>query len=328
MTKELPKKIIHHIEHNYNNITGVIILKNEKIVYENYFQGFNQNRAIHIASVTKSIFSILIGIAIDKGFIKNIDQSVLDFFPHYKAKRGEKTIQTITLRHLLSMTAPYKFKSEPYSKILSSDDWTESALDLLGGKHLTEDFKYTTLGIQILSGIITNATGKTTLDFANENLFVKLDIKCPENIEIENREKYFDFIKGNYADSYWVCDQKGRNTSGWGLALTTRDMAKFGLLYINKGKWQNKEIVSQEWIDESIMRHSKWGEFSYGYLWWIIGDTKDGCFAAIGDGGNIVYVDKKLNLVIGITSKFQPRAKDRIGLIKTCILPMLPNLSR
>ncbi|WP_271407341.1 serine hydrolase domain-containing protein [Tenacibaculum soleae] len=315
-TLELEKKI----QEDYTNIAGIIIMKNNDILFEKYFNDYKKNDTIHIASVTKSILSILIGIAIDKGFIKNTEQNVLDFFPKYVLKKREKTIQKVTIRHLLTMTAPFKFKSEPYTKVYSSEDWTKSVLDLLGGKILSEDFKYTTIGLQVLSGILTNATGKSTLDFASENLFSLLDIKIPENLRIHNKEEHFSFLKDKYVNG-WVIDPKGTNTAGWGLTLTTRDMAKIGQLFLNKGKWNNIQIVSSKWINESTKKHSQLNDLAYGYLWWIIDNKENNCFSAIGDGGNIIYVDQLKNTIIAITSQFMPRAKDRIELIKKYIIP-------
>jgi len=308
------------IQEDYTNIAGIIIMKNNDILFEKYFNDYKKNDTIHIASVTKSILSILVGIAIDKGFIKNTEQNVLDFFPKYVLKKREKTIQKVTIRHLLTMTAPFKFKSEPYTKVYSSEDWTKSVLDLLGGKILSEDFKYTTIGLQVLSGILTNATGKSILDFASENLFSLLDIKIPENLRIHNREEHFSFLKDKYVNG-WVIDPKGTNTAGWGLTLTTRDMAKIGQLFLNKGKWNNIQIVSSKWINESTKKHSQLNDLAYGYLWWIIDNKENNCFSAIGDGGNIIYVDQLKNTIIAITSQFMPRAKDRIELIKKYIIP-------
>lgn len=130
------------IEKEYSNIAGIAIRKDNHLIYEKYFDGYTPDDALHIASVTKSIISILIGMAIDKGYMKNIEQHVLDFFPNYIVKRGEKTIQNITIANLLSMTAPYKYKSEPYTKVYSSDDWVKAALDLLGGKGSIGVFNY------------------------------------------------------------------------------------------------------------------------------------------------------------------------------------------
>lgn len=122
------------IENDYSNIAGIAISKNGSMVFEQYFHEYTKDDALHVASVTKSIVSALIGIAVDKGYVKNIEQKVLEFFPDYTIKRGEKTIQNVTIKNLLTMTAPFKYKSEPYTKVYSSDDWVKAALDLLGEK--------------------------------------------------------------------------------------------------------------------------------------------------------------------------------------------------
>lgn len=324
MIKKLPEKLIERIQNDYNTIAGIVIYQNNKITFEHYFHGYTKNDTIHIASVTKSVLSVLIGIAIDKGFIKSIDQNILDFFPDYSVKKREKTIQKVTIRHLLTMTAPYKFKYEPYTKVYSSADWTKSVLDLLGGKTLNGEFKYTTIGLQVLSGVLVNATGQSVLNFATKNVFLPLGIKAPVNFRIHNKEEHFAFLKDKYVNG-WVIDPKGVNTSGWGLTLTARDIAKIGKLYLNKGKWNNKQVISSEWVAESTKKHSQWNELAYGYLWWVIEQNNNTCFAAIGDGGNIIYVNTKLNTVIAITSRFMPRAKDRIELIKKYILPEIEN---
>ncbi|WP_289040496.1 serine hydrolase [uncultured Zobellia sp.] len=320
--KKLPKELIELIQSEYDNIAGLVIHKNGNIAYESYFHGYNESDTIHIASVTKSIVSMLVGIAIDKGHIKSLEQKVLDFFPDYVIKKREKTIQKVTIRRLITMTAPYKFKSEPYTKVYSSEDWTKSVLDLLGGKTLSDDFKYTTIGLQTLSGILINATGKSLLDFATENLFLPLDIKAPKNFRIHNKEEHFSFLKDKYVNG-WVIDPIGANTSGWGLTLTTRDIAKIGQLYLNKGKWNNQQIVASKWVTDSTKKQSQWNNLQYGYLWWIIDGKENKNYAAIGDGGNIIYVDTENECTIAITSRFKPRAKDRIELIKKYILPQI-----
>lgn len=104
------------IKGDYKNIAGVVVLKDGNTVYENYFNGCTSSSTLHVYSVTKSIISILIGIAIDKGYIKSVDQKVIDFFPDYTVKKPEKTIQNITLENLLTMTAPYKYTIPPYEE--------------------------------------------------------------------------------------------------------------------------------------------------------------------------------------------------------------------
>ena len=116
---------------------------------------------MNVMSVTKSVTSLLIGIAIDQGLIKSVDDYVMDYYKEtYTPKRGEQTIFKVTIKHLLTMTAPYKGKSEPWTKVCTSDDWTLTTLDVLGGrKGITNEFRYHTLGVQILLGIIRNTSG-------------------------------------------------------------------------------------------------------------------------------------------------------------------------
>lgn len=320
ITGGLPK-LEELIQRQYANIAGIVVVKKGVFSYENYFNDHTVDDTIHIASVTKSVMSALIGIALDKGYIKSIDQNVLDYFPDYILKRGEKTIQHITIGNLLTMTAPYKYRSEPFTKVYSSGDWTKAALDLLGGKRGIGEFNYSTIGAQILSGILTDATGQSVLEFATTNLFAPLAIKAPHYTEIQNKDDYLAFLKGRNA-SGWVVDPEGVNTAGWGLALTARDMAKIGQLYCNNGLWDGKQIVSSKWIKESTRESSRWGELPYGYMWWIVCGTECMCYAALGDGGNVIYVNPEKNMVVAIASSFMPRAKDRIELIRKHIEPL------
>ena len=317
MNNDIIFKFEKLIVDEYSNIAGIVVIKNDNLIYEKYFDGYSQDDILHIASVTKSIISILIGIAIDKGYIKNVGQKVLDFFPNYTVKRGEKTIQNITIENLLTMTAPYKYKSDPYTKVYSSDDWTKATLDLLGGKSDIGEFKYTTVGIHILSAILTNATGQSVIDFATDNLFKPLGIKAPENVVLKNKEEHFNFLKDKYV-SGWVVDPKGINTAGWGLTLKVVDMAKIGQLYLNHGMYDGKQVISSKWIEDSTKEKSRWGELPYGYLWWIVDD----CYAALGDGGNVIFINPQKKIVVAIASRFMPRAKDRIDLIRKQIIPL------
>jgi len=101
-------------------------------------------------------------------------------------------------------------------------------------------------------------------------------------------------------------------------------MAKMGQLYLDGGIWKGKQIVSKEWINESTKEHSRWGKLSYGYLWWII-DDKERTYAALGDGGNVIYVNAKKEIVVSIASLYMPNAKDRLKLIKEYIEPVFEN---
>ena len=230
-------KLEQIIREKYGNTGAIIVQKNGVSVYEYYENECTKNSPFHVFSVTKSILSILIGIAIDKGYIKSIHQPILDFFPDYIVKKREKTIQSITLYHMMTMTAPYKYKYAPYTKYFTSEDWVKSSLDLLGGKGKIGEFRYApVIGPDIFSGIIENTTAMTVLNFAKKYLFEPLEIEVPGDIIFHNKEE-----------------------------------------------------------------HS---------------------FAALGDGGNVIYINPKENMVIIIASYFKPRVEDRMKLIKEYIEPM------
>lgn len=319
--KELEKKI----NEEYNNTVGIVVLKDHQLQYEHYFHEYDQNNYVHVYSVTKSILSILIGIAIDKGYIQNVHQKVLDFFPEYQVKKKELTIQNITIEHLLTMSAPYKYKDSPisYIKYFKSKDYLKSTLDLLGGKDAIGKFRYTPIiGPDILSGILVKATGQSVFDFATENLLKPLDITVEKNIVLNSAKEQMAFNESTTI-SGWVTDSQGLNTGAWGLTLSPIDMAKIGQLYLNDGQWEGQQIVSSKWLNESIQEHSEWEEnhLKYGYLWWIINEDERAC-AAMGDGGNVIYFNKQKNLVVSIASLFIPEAKDRITLIQEYIEPL------
>ena len=271
------------IRTDYSNIAGMVVRKDGKTVYDGCFGGCTPDSRIHVFSVTKGIVSILFGIALDKGFLDSIDRRVLDFYPEYTCKRGEKTIQQITIRDMLTMTAPYKYKSTHYTKYFTSPDWVKFSLDLLGGKGSIGVFRYAPLiGPDILSGILVKATGM----------------------------------------SVWVADPQGVNAGGWGLTLSAADLANIGQLLLNGGVWNGTQIVSENWIQESTCAQSRWLECNlpFGYLWWV--PEEEHSFAAMGDGGNIIYVNRRSNLVVAITSRFQPRVTDRIELIRKYVAPV------
>ena len=155
MNQEKITELEKTICRDYSNTAGIVVLKNGRTEYENYFNGCTSNCRIHVYSVTKSILSILIGIALDRGYIKSIHQKVLDFFPEYTVTNTMDSIRNITLENLLTMTAPYKYKFAPYLKYFTSDDWVKFSLEQLGGKGQIGKFRYAPLiGPDLLSGIL------------------------------------------------------------------------------------------------------------------------------------------------------------------------------
>lgn len=205
MRQEQITKLESIINKDYSNMTGMVILKEGKSVYENYYNGYTEANRIHIFSVTKSIISVLFGIALDKGYIDSIEQKVLEFYPEYTVKRGEKTLQNITIKDMLTMTAPYKYRFNPYTKYFTSKDWVRFSLDKLGGKGHIGEFRYAPIvGPDILSGILVKATGQSVFDFAKENLFAPLGITVEKNIIFHSKEEQMAFYKATDVSGSYV----------------------------------------------------------------------------------------------------------------------------
>ena len=328
MNRESLHKFIEISTGNAGNICQIQAIKNGEVIYNDTWRRFKTEDPVNVNSVTKGVMALLTGIAVDKGLIKDVNQKVMDFFPYYEVKRGEKTIYDVTIKHLLTMTAPYKYKSEPWTKICTSDDWTKSTLDFLGGRNgITGEFKYATLGIQILAGIIENAADEKCIDFANKNLFIPLGI--PEHVlhGESNKEDQFDFFmnKGPRKNE-WYSDPKDTVTAGWGLCATGRDLARLGEMVLHEGAYDGKQIISSEWISEMLTPRLKldkmFGYMEYGYLWYKPYEDKE-VFAAIGDSGNIIYINRENNVSVGITGTFKPRIFDRVEFIEEKVLPVI-----
>ncbi len=328
MNKEQFHKYISGSTGNESNICQIYAIKGDEVVFDDCWHGFRTEDAMNVNSVTKGIMGLLAGIALDRGYIKSVDRKVMDFFPDYAVKRGEKTIYDVTIRHLLTMTAPYKGRSEPWKKVCTSADWTLAILDHLGGRGgITGEFRYATLGIQILAGIIERAAGEKCIDFANGNLFGPLGL--PKRIlhgDSSKEDQYDYFMNRNPRKYEWYADPRGCVTAGWGLCMSAKDMAVIGVLVLNGGLYNGKRIISEEYLQDMLKPHLKLGErfgfMNYGYLWYKPFDDKE-VYAAIGDSGNIIYINKEKNISVGMTGTFKPRIFDRVEFIEQQVLPVI-----
>ena len=324
------KKVLNNYSSkNDINIRQIVAYKDNVLEIEEYKKGFLKEDTMNVMSVTKSITSLLVGIAIDKGFIKSVDDKVMDYYKDlYTPKRGEKTIYDVTIRHLLTMMAPYKGKSEPWKKVCTSTDWTLTILDSLGGRNgITNEFRYHTLGTQILLGIIRIVSGMNVLEFANKYLFKPLGIEPRVNANCKSKEDQFNYLmnKENHG-KVWFMDPTNMPTAGWGLSLSAYEMAQVGLLVLNNGVYNNIRVISEKYIEEMTKSYVsldyKFGNQDYGYLWWLPHRNNE-VIAAIGDGGNIIYINKKHNIVVAVTGYFKPLVFDRVEYIEKNIVEAL-----
>ncbi|KZE83966.1 6-aminohexanoate hydrolase [Paenibacillus elgii] len=316
MDTEKLAKLEPTIKSEYSNINGIVVVRNGYIAYESYYNGYGPDDPHHVASVTKSILSALIGIAIDAGYIKSVDQKVLDFFSEYVSEAADRQKREITIRHLLTMTAPYPFEdwNEPLDKMCMQADWVKYTLDMLGQQGSIGAFKYSTAGAHLLSAILTRSTGASARAFANERLFKPIGMK--EIPDYEMKSFGFEDLFGKNVKG-WVNDPNGNSTGGWGLTLTPRDMARFGFLYLNRGYWDHHQIVSETWIDESTVMNPH----NYGYLWWLREEDGASAYLALGDGGHVICCIPEKDLVVAIASEFLIHPRDRWVLIKEWIIP-------
>ena len=288
--KQITDLMLAILTEKYKNIHSVLLVKNGNLILEEYFYGYNRKKLHQIRSATKSIGSVLTGIAIDQGFIRDTNERINTYFTSYEHERkSDKGVKAITLRHLLTMTSGYDcddhkggFKCE--RNMYKSDDWVEYALNLPMANQPGEHWAYNSSSLILLSEIISKTSRMTIPDFANKYMFNPLGIK----------------------NFQWGFSPKGRAWLAGNAKMTPRDMAKFGYMIQNSGRWGKKQIVSQKWIKESVEKHAVsrvgWG---YGYLWWvgesITNNQTIRAFWAAGNGGNYIFILPRLNVVAVFT---------------------------
>lgn len=279
-------------------IHSLIVVRNGRLVLDATFSPYVKGTVHDLASVTKSITSTLIGIAIDKGYIKNIDEPVLGFFPERRFANVDSRKRALTLRHLLTMTSglcsDFRSGEAQNEAVRRSDDWVQTILDAPLVTEPGTHFAYCSAASNLLSAILTRATGMSAEEFARRHLFALLGIRT--------------YI--------WPGDGHGIS-NGWGdCFLLPHDMAKIGYLFLNNGMWNGKQIISSEWVSEATREHVQTGtDEAYGYKWWIIPSL--GLYEGRGRGGQRIAILPAKNLVVVIngTGNLEP------GDIGTLLLP-------
>jgi CubicO group peptidase (beta-lactamase class C family) len=328
-----------HLKNEKILIDSITIVRNGYIVADIYFNPLFPKDTKHmIHSCTKSIMSALIGIAIEEGYIESVDVPVFDIFDDKNIENTDTRIKTLTLKHLLAMQTglhsqdSYLYQWKGLFKMQTTDDWTEYVLNLPLEAEPGARFDYSNMASFLLSAIIKKTTGIDTLSFAREHLFDPLEIK----------------------DIQWEKSPMGIDI-GWArMWLKPHDMARIGLLYLQKGKWEGQQIIPDRWIEESLTAHSFPKKYryvynekgkvdrmtsgglwmftnlarpfadGYGYQWWL---DKSGMFSAIGGGGQFIIVVPKENLVVVFTSKLSGQdAFFPAKLLKKFILPSIVSI--
>ncbi len=296
----------------YAGIRSLLIVKNGALVHEVYFDGYDRDSLHAIFSITKSVTSALIGIAIEQGFIGGADVKLLSLLPEYAAQAGDERKHAITLEHLLTMTPglewdesthPYSDPGNSHYHLNRADDWMAYVISRPLKDTPGTQFAYNTGAVHLMSAIIKASTGQYANQFAREHLFGPLDIV-------------------NYN---WPTDPQGYPYTGGsygGLRLKARDLAKFGYLYLNRGKWNGKQVIPQDWVAASTQTRVELAPGQgYGYLWWLgsfeIKGRQLKVVNAEGLGGQLINLVPELDLMVVFTSWEQEQGADIAGPLMT-----------
>lgn len=289
---------------HYLKIRSLLIAKNNQLIYEQYFNGYTKDSLNDSRSSFKSITSLLVGIAIDKGFIKDVNQKVYEFFPEYPSLKTDPLKKLLTIKNLLEMKSG--FDCEEFNDTKDCEDnmslsknWVEYSLNLPMKNKPGQVWSYTSVNPMILSGILKKATNMSVKDFA---------------------KKYF-FDPLNISSYKWTVDPSGNEMTAGSFYMLPIDMLKIGQLVKDKGVYNHKQIISKKWIIASTVCNIMIPDFSfmksskskigfpqpayYGYFWYRetikTNNIDENVLFASGNGGQYIFIIERLNLTVVFT---------------------------
>jgi CubicO group peptidase (beta-lactamase class C family) len=342
MDEDMIRKSVGRIHYGkYGEVHSMLIYKNDLLVFEEYFEGhqykwdapkhhgdyvsWNKDLQHCIHSDTKSIVSLCIGIAIEKGFIKDVNRSIFEYLPNYRHLKT-KAKEKITIEHLLTMTSGLKWEEWdiPLSSI-SNDQigiwfWEEGPINYVLGRELVAEpgtrFNYSGGDIQILVEILRNAAGMKLDEFSGKYLFEPMGITSYD---------------------WWLIFPSGEIHGAGGLKLTSRDMMKIGAMMLNKGVWNGNRIISEDWFSNCETSYSgntgikipgeDLGELGYAYTWWTKSIDYKGkliqWYSANGWGGQKIIIIPDLDMVMVFTGANYTSKVHDFEIIERFILPSM-----
>lgn len=276
----------------YEGVYSLLVMRNGKIIAEQYFNGKSKNDYSNVASVSKSFISALTGIAVKERLIDSLEQKLPLFFPSYFTSETEASKKEIKIENLLTMTSGLQSIHEASGNWLSIPDIVGYSLSLEMLGFPGTRFDYNSALTHMLSVIITNKSGVTTFDYAKSKLFDKIGITCNK----------------------WEKDLFGRYIGGTGMYFTPRDLAKFGNLYVNNGKMNGEDVIPESWVSLSSQPVIKVeASYYYGYGWWVISSQNAKIFFAEGYGGQYIFIFKDYNMVVVATSN--PNSSEKANIV-------------
>jgi CubicO group peptidase (beta-lactamase class C family) len=312
ISSEMLREMVEHVGESELAVDGIIIYRNGTVPLEAYFGSYNERISHNLKSTSKGVISALVGIAIDRGIIGGRSDKVYDFFPEYEIDDPRKS--EITIEHLLTMTAGLDWNENDLNSMYTffvSGNIAKRVLNLPVVDEPGTKFNYNTGLTHLLSAILSRASGMSTLEFAQQYLFDPLDIHTV----------------------MWTKDRSGEYVGGSELFLTPRAMIKFGVMYLNNGRYNGKQVVPREWVEISTTLQTEGflhgSRIHYGYLWWL--DIENSLFSyldneqayvAMGIHGQRIYINETLSTVVVITANQENEAACDM-LIRDFIMPAI-----
>jgi CubicO group peptidase (beta-lactamase class C family) len=304
---------------SYENVLSMLIIKNGKLVHEEYSPYCQRNTLHWMASITKTITSTLIGLAIDKGFVESADATLYELLPQFADHFKDPEKKKIALKHIMTMTSgldwneqvSYNNPQNSEWQMVESEDWMSYVVSKPMRDEPGRIFYYNTGGIHLLSAVLKSVSGLYAHEFA---------------------EKYFLHPMGIYAYQ-WNKDPMGYPCTGGtdgGLGLRTRDIAKFGWLFLKDGKWKGKQIISEKWVKEAPTTHvtTKGRGRSYAFNWMTgsrtINGKRFGYIASFGYGGQNLYIVPEYDLILVFTCELSGADSGVNRLVKRTFEAIIP----
>ena len=299
-------RLQRHLQDEQTRIRSLAVVRHGHLVYEYYRQDVHPDDLHNVHSVTKSVLSLLVGIAIDQKKLVSPDQTLAELLPEHAARAQDAKVKNLRLKNLLTLSSGFEGNEGiRHPGMLAGVEG--DAIDLALSRPLVhnpgEKFDYNNLDGHVVSALLTRSVGMSAAQYAERTLFADLGIT-----------RY-----------RWPQDKRGINIGSSELQLTTRDMAKLGELIVRQGRWNGRQVVSADWVAVSTAKHSEGGppvRRPYGYNWWVATTPDDGRPAgfAVGYGGQFIYTVPSLELVVVATS--ETHGQDRTGkTIREQVLP-------
>ncbi|WP_226921462.1 serine hydrolase domain-containing protein [Georgenia subflava] len=283
-------------DRGYEDVRAFLVVAGGEPLVERYDDATPET-GHNVFSVTKSVTSVLVGIALAEGHLTSVDQTLSELLPEH-APDMEPELAGVTLEQLLTMTSGLPLS---FPRVTAENDVVAAIVERGLTGPAGEQFFYSDAGVHLLSAILTRATGMSAMQFAREHLFDPLGAcagPAPEPLALAEDQTSYD-----EASCAWPVDAQGHNIGSWGLKLIPEDMVKIGRLMLDGGAWEGEQVVPAEWVARSTEAHVDVRGApdympSYGYLWWVTTAGGHDGFAALGYGGQMIEVVPALELVV------------------------------